>query len=98
MLAMYVCSTILIEPGCTATITKYGDVQIQIGDSKPHQIGTELDTIQLSIFSHRFMSTAEQMGRYGISLMQGLPVLRDFLFTVSESCKEHPSLLISRYV
>ena len=27
------------------------------------QIGKELDMIQLSIFSHRFMSIAEQMGR-----------------------------------
>ena len=25
---------------------------------------TELDAIQLSVFSHRFMSIAEQMGRY----------------------------------
>jgi 5-oxoprolinase (ATP-hydrolysing) len=33
------------------------------GNDKPSKIGTELDTIQLSIFSHRFMSTAEQMGR-----------------------------------
>lgn len=26
-------------------------------------VGTDLDAIQLSIFSHRFMSIAEQMGR-----------------------------------
>lgn len=32
--------------------------------SIPSHIGMELDTIQLSIFSHRFMSIAEQMGRY----------------------------------
>ena len=56
-------STILVEPGCTATVTEYGDVRIQIGEDKPHRIGTALDTIQLSIFSHRFMSTAEQMSR-----------------------------------
>ena len=55
-----------MEPGCTALVTKYGDIRIQIGHDKPHKIGTELDTIQLSIFSHRFMSTAEQMGRYVI--------------------------------
>ena len=57
------CSTIVVEPDCVATITKYGDIRIQIGNDKLHKIGTELDTIQLSIFSHRFMSTAEQMGR-----------------------------------
>ena len=31
--------------------------------STPSNIGIELDAIQLSIFSHRFMSIAEQMGR-----------------------------------
>lgn len=56
-------STILVEPTCTATITKYGDVKIVIGAGIVQQIGKELDMIQLSIFSHRFMSIAEQMGR-----------------------------------
>ena len=46
-----------------AAITKYGDVRILVGKETSQRIGTELDTIQLSIFSHRFMSTAEQMGR-----------------------------------
>ena len=35
----------------------------QIGTGIIQEVGTELDTIQLSIFSHRFMSIAEQMGR-----------------------------------
>ncbi|XP_077982211.1 5-oxoprolinase-like isoform X2 [Glandiceps talaboti] len=56
-------STIIVEPNCQASITKHGDVKIQIGSSKLKVIGTDLDAIQLSIFSHRFMSTAEQMGR-----------------------------------
>ncbi|XP_042218072.1 5-oxoprolinase-like [Homarus americanus] len=56
-------STILIEPGCVGHITSQGDVQIQVGSTKRDKIGTELDAIQLSIFSHRFMSLAEQMGR-----------------------------------
>nr|XP_033788894.1 5-oxoprolinase isoform X2 [Geotrypetes seraphini]XP_033788895.1 5-oxoprolinase isoform X2 [Geotrypetes seraphini]XP_033788896.1 5-oxoprolinase isoform X2 [Geotrypetes seraphini] len=56
-------STILVEPNCTASITEFGDVKISIGSGKPHTVGPELDTIQLSIFSHRFMSIAEQMGR-----------------------------------
>lgn len=57
-------STILIEPDCTGVITNYGDIKITIGTGKLQPIGPELDSIQLSIFSHRFMSIAEQMGRY----------------------------------
>lgn len=56
-------STILVEPNCTGTITKFGDVKITIGTGQLQDIGPELDSIQLSIFSHRFMSIAEQMGR-----------------------------------
>ncbi|XP_078052586.1 5-oxoprolinase [Augochlora pura] len=56
-------STLLIEPDCTASITVRGDVKITIGQGLKTEITTDLDTIQLSIFSHRFMSIAEQMGR-----------------------------------
>lgn len=56
-------STLLIEPDCTASITSRGDVKITIGQGLRAEVTTELDTIQLSIFSHRFMSIAEQMGR-----------------------------------
>lgn len=56
-------STILVEPNCTAIVTKNGDIRITIGTGKMKTIGPELDSIQLSIFSHRFMSIAEQMGR-----------------------------------
>uniref|UniRef100_A0A914WFH1 5-oxoprolinase n=1 Tax=Plectus sambesii TaxID=2011161 RepID=A0A914WFH1_9BILA len=57
-------STMIIEPGCLATITDEGDVTVAIGDgSAANRIGTQVDPIQLSIFSHRFMSIAEQMGR-----------------------------------
>ncbi|XP_033626321.1 5-oxoprolinase-like isoform X1 [Asterias rubens] len=56
-------STVVIEPHCQARITQRGDIHIKIGSGLRKGIGTELDTIQLSIFSHRFMSTAEQMGR-----------------------------------
>eukprot|EP00111_Clytia_hemisphaerica_P019120 TCONS_00056456-protein len=57
-------STILVEPGCRAEITEGNDVLIQVLERKDHKIvGTDLDRIQLSIFSHRFMSIAEQMGR-----------------------------------
>uniref|UniRef100_A0A665W2K4 5-oxoprolinase, ATP-hydrolysing n=1 Tax=Echeneis naucrates TaxID=173247 RepID=A0A665W2K4_ECHNA len=56
-------STILVEPCCEARLTEGGDVCLTVG-SDPHcALGTELNTVQLSIFSHRFMSIAEQMGR-----------------------------------
>lgn len=57
-------STIIVEPNCTASITKKGDIVIIIDDSKMQKVvGVDMDPIQLSIFSHRFMSIAEQMGR-----------------------------------
>ena len=56
-------STVLVEPDCRATITNRGDLTIAISQNKVQSLSTELDTIQLSIFSHRFMSIAEQMGR-----------------------------------
>lgn len=36
---------------------------LQVNKLQVKVIGTELDAIHLSIFSHRFMSIAEQMGR-----------------------------------
>ena len=56
-------STILVEPGSVALVTTSGDIKIEVGDAASRTLSTELDPIQLSIFSHRFMSTAEQMGR-----------------------------------
>merc|ERR550519_1099019 len=56
-------STVLVEPGCDAAITSRGDVKIAVGSANARAVGIELDTVQLSIFSHRFMSIAEQMGR-----------------------------------
>tara|TARA_B100000809_G_scaffold266726_1_gene331024 strand:- start:2794 stop:6669 length:3876 start_codon:yes stop_codon:yes gene_type:complete len=56
-------STILIEPGCFAEITEFGDVVITVETKTQLEIGTESDPIQLSIFSNLFMSIAEQMGR-----------------------------------
>lgn len=71
-------STIVVEAHCTAHITSKGDVRIAIRSSpsrSTHAATTstndydnkeeneECDPIQLSIFSHRFMGIAEQMGR-----------------------------------
>lgn len=56
-------STIIVEPNCSAEVSRHGDVRIKVSSSNRKVVGTDLDAIQLSIFSHRFMSTAEQMGR-----------------------------------
>lgn len=57
-------STIVVEPDCSAAITQKGDIIITIGNNKLQKVvGVEMDPIQLSIFSHRFMSIAEQCGR-----------------------------------
>eukprot|EP00659_Diplonema_papillatum_P022552 gene22552-34511_t len=55
-------STVLVEPNCSATITAYGDIKISVGVGM-FKITKALDPIALSLFSHRFMSIAEQMGR-----------------------------------
>ncbi|XP_017466157.1 PREDICTED: 5-oxoprolinase [Rhagoletis zephyria] len=56
-------STILLEPECVAEVTTRGDLIINVSSSKRNVVDCKLDAIQLSIFSHRFMSIAEQMGR-----------------------------------
>lgn len=56
-------STILVEPGCTARLTSSGDLEIVIGEGRPRRISTALDVVHLSVFQHRFMTIAEQMGR-----------------------------------
>ncbi len=57
-------STLLIEPDCVAYLNKLGDVVIELETKKNSlNVDSDLDIIQLSVFSHRFMSIAEQMGR-----------------------------------
>ncbi|KAK6941729.1 Hydantoinase B/oxoprolinase [Dillenia turbinata] len=58
-------STVIVEPNCKAIITKYGNIKIEI-DSTLSTVQTAervADVVQLSIFNHRFMGIAEQMGR-----------------------------------
>jgi 5-oxoprolinase (ATP-hydrolysing) len=57
--------TIVITPGASALLTKT-HVVINIGESDashPKISTDEVDPILLSVFSHRFMAIAEQMGR-----------------------------------
>ena len=57
-------STVVIEPNCSANITKSGNILINVDKLEKKLSDSDLcDPIQLSIFSHRFMSIAEQMGR-----------------------------------
>ncbi|XP_055549431.1 5-oxoprolinase [Wyeomyia smithii] len=57
-------STIVIEPDCRALVTARGDLIIEVGSGSCNKrIDDRLDAVQLSIFNHRFMSIAEQMGR-----------------------------------
>ncbi|CDW77531.1 5-oxoprolinase [Stylonychia lemnae] len=63
-------STILIEPDCTGQIDDFGNVFIDVGEAqqrdqfKKYKSIEEVpfDIVELSIFGHRFMSIAEQMG------------------------------------
>lgn len=57
-------STVIVEPNCRAIITKYGNIKIEIDSSLSVKISNKVaDVVQLSIFNHRFMGIAEQMGR-----------------------------------
>ncbi|KAH9255600.1 hypothetical protein BASA81_006430 [Batrachochytrium salamandrivorans] len=59
-------STVLVEPYCVATVSAWGDIDI---DLLPEPMTTftsptaQVDPIQLSLYAHRFMSIAEQMGK-----------------------------------
>jgi len=68
-------STIVLEIDCTALVTADGDLDITVApkknedDAKSDRVGEEEkveikeDPVQLSIYAHRFMGIAEQMGR-----------------------------------
>ncbi|KAJ9159725.1 hypothetical protein P3X46_025204 [Hevea brasiliensis] len=58
-------STVIVEPNCKAIITKYGNIKIEIESNiSTVKISEKVaDVVQLSIFNHRFMGIAEQMGR-----------------------------------
>ncbi|KAG5187249.1 Hydantoinase B/oxoprolinase-domain-containing protein [Tribonema minus] len=60
-------STVVIEPACEAAITPEGDITVAVGQGRGRGAGLKAggppDPIYLSIFAHRFMGIAEQMGR-----------------------------------
>jgi 5-oxoprolinase (ATP-hydrolysing) len=56
-------ATVIVDPNCHALITSEGDIEITIDECERKIVTAALDPIYLSIFSHRFMGIAEQMGR-----------------------------------
>ena len=56
-------TVILVKPNCVARVTKYGNFLIDVDAKSKTRFGLQMDPILLSIFAHRFMSIAEQMGR-----------------------------------
>lgn len=54
--------TILVEPGSKAAILE-NHVLLVVDQKEKPKVSMEVDPIQLSVFGHRFMSIAEQMGR-----------------------------------
>jgi 5-oxoprolinase (ATP-hydrolysing) len=63
-------SIVVLEVDCEAFVTQDGDLKIKIGQQQQDTKNTEReitevkeDAVQLSIYSHRFMGIAEQMGR-----------------------------------
>eukprot|EP00606_Chrysophyceae_sp_TOSAG23-5_P000165 GSChrysophyteH2.ASY1.ANO1.1022.1 assembled CDS len=56
-------ATVIVEPGCEAYVTSKGNLEILVHTVADRNATEELDPIYLSIFSHRFMGIAEQMGR-----------------------------------
>jgi 5-oxoprolinase (ATP-hydrolysing) len=60
---IYSTTTIVVTPNASATITSNGNVTLTFSNESKKSVGTKLDGVQLTIFSHRFMSIAEQMGR-----------------------------------
>lgn len=55
--------TIIVEPGAKAAILKEHILLFVDQENRAEVSKDEIDPIQLSVFGHRFMSIAEQMGR-----------------------------------
>ncbi len=55
-------STVLIEPGFTATVNEYGHLVLEQQDTRIEKVSTRRDLVMLEVFNNLFMSVAEQMG------------------------------------
>jgi 5-oxoprolinase (ATP-hydrolysing) len=55
-------STIIVEPDCSATVDRYGDIHITVGTQEKAVPSADPDARWLPIFGNLFASIAEQMG------------------------------------
>ncbi|MFB0516872.1 MAG: hydantoinase B/oxoprolinase family protein, partial [Candidatus Neomarinimicrobiota bacterium] len=55
-------STVLIEPGFTATVNPYGHLVLEQQATRVERVSTRRDPVMLEVFNNLFMSVAEQMG------------------------------------
>lgn len=56
-------STIVVDPLCSAEITEFGDIEIIVAETLETDCDSSEDPVLLSLYGHRFMAIAEQMGR-----------------------------------
>jgi len=56
-------STILVEPDASVLLSAEGNLEITLHRVERKRYATAYDPVLLSLFNHRFMSAAEQMGR-----------------------------------
>lgn len=96
-------STIVLEIGCTALVTADGDLDITVVRRRyENEIASipardiQVDPILLSIYGHRFMGIAEQMGRtlartaISVNIKERLDFsVRLFLLTLLIECKDN---------
>ncbi|OAF69438.1 5-OPase [Intoshia linei] len=59
-------NTIFVEPNCVALVLENSNILLDIDSNVKDELIENINPIELSIFSHRFMSIAEQMGQYRI--------------------------------
>jgi len=56
-------STTVVDPGCIAELESREVLSIKVPYTTQKSLSIDIDPIELSLFQHRFMSLAEQMGR-----------------------------------
>lgn len=89
-------ATVALEPYCKATITP-SHLVISLDHFRQSLSSTALDPIRLSVFAHRFMSIAEQMGTTlrKTAISTNIKERLDFSCAL---CKEHSNCFTSRSV
>lgn len=80
-------ATIVLEEGSIARQNAYGDLEIEVLTEEAHTEKLENDPVNLAIFSNRFMSIAEQMGKTleRTSISTNIKERRDFSCAIFNS-------------